>query len=116
MGTFLKLLGIGASALLTVWGMGEEEKQQKKLMGVRRRERREEKGIQMERIGVEKGRLRLQEQTQRFAQREAQRKWKWMEEEQKYQRATDFSNRFMGILDRGDVNKKELVSVWGRGR
>jgi len=116
MGTFLKLLGIGANALLTVWGKNKDVEQQKMMIGIRERERREEAGLEMERIGLSRKGLELQEESQRFTQKETRRKWKWMEEEQKYQRASDFSNKFMGLLDSGDVNKKELVSIWGGRR
>jgi len=60
-----------------------------------------------ERISVERERMGME----RY---EAQRKWKWMEEERGYQRANDFVNRFQGMLDREPVLKNQLLSVWSQ--
>jgi len=43
---------------------------------------------------------------------EADRKWKWMEEDRNYQRGQDFVNRFTSFLDRDPKFKNNLVNIW----
>lgn len=109
MGTFLELLGIGASALLTMWGVSKEEEQQANLMKRHEYEYGEELGLGKERVALER-------RGQRLKEKEFNWKKEMTEEAQTYQRGQDMANRFIGILDRRPAFTNNLVSLWPKMR
>lgn len=112
--SFLNILGLGADVLLNIWGIEEEKSQQQKLLEQRRIELAQEAGFQRQQLGLSARQQKLAEQQAAFGRREARRRWKWMEEERNYGRMQDFTNRFMGMLDRNQPLKNNLVSIWGK--
>lgn len=45
---------------------------------------------------------------------QAQKKWKWMEEDRSYQRGMDAVNRFTSFLDRDVGLKNRFMNIWGK--
>ena len=114
MGTFLTFLGTAATALLGIWGIQEEKEQQEEFMEQHRFEFGKEFGLQERQLGLQQEQVGLSKKAQRHVEREARKKWKWMEEEQKFNRAQGFADRFTQMLGTNRTFKQDLMNVWGK--
>jgi hypothetical protein len=49
-----------------------------------------------------------------YNRRQAERAWKWKEEDRAYQRGQDFVNRFVGMLQQDQGLRNNFMNVWRR--
>lgn len=105
MGSFLTLVGIGASALISIWGMKKSEKQQAGAIELHEREF----GTQLR---FKEEELAMAKRKEAAERKQTKKEWEWMEEGRNYDRAKDTVGRFIGLLDRGPAFTNNLVNLW----
>ena len=111
MGTFFSIIGTLVSAGFQAYGISQQKKAQRAAESREDKMLEEQTGESTRRFDVSAG---MQRRQQRFTEKEAEKKWKWMEEEKNFTRGTQFANRFVGMLSQEPMLRNQLMNVWGK--
>jgi len=106
----LTAIGTIGSLILSGVGLGLDVtagQQASKVAGRRRREDNERNEAWKERE------FDLRKDELDWTKGQADRTWKWKEEDRDYGRSQDFVNRLTGMLDRDVGFKDRLMDIWG---
>ena len=107
LGTITTIAGL----ILQGYGLWKSEQDEQAAIEDTRRREREAKVEQRGMLARTTAEARRQE---RIAQRELRRQWQWKEEDRNYNRARDFTQNFLSLLDREPVYRSNLMKVWQR--
>ena len=107
MGTFLSLLGIAGSLLMTWLGMEKQEEAYGK-------ESAKEEERYKTRLEMTKEDRAISKKELAYQKKERAKEWKWKEEERNYDRGQSLISGFTSLLEKDPASKNNLLNVWGR--
>jgi len=107
------LIGVAVSSIVTWAGIQKQEEQTKSAQDTQSIWKAQDDATQKEQFGAG---LRQRQKEQRFVEKQAEKKWKWDEEQANFGKSQAFANRFTGMLQQEPALKNNLMNVWGKGR
>ena len=109
----LGLIGLAVSSIFTWAGIKKQEEETQRVEDVQKQWRAEDRGTQAYQFGAS---LRQRQKEQKFQEKQAEKKWKWDEEQANFGKSQAFANRFTGMLQQEPALRNNLMNVWGKGR
>lgn len=112
-GGFFKILGTAANLLFQWAGLGAAERQEQRQQDITLARERTAETLGRQQIAqtAKASRERLLHE-----KRQAQKTWRWKEEDRNYGRGQNMVDRFMGLLAADPVAKDRLMMTWNSAR
>ena len=109
----LTLIGTAVSSIFAWAGIKKQEEQTESAQATQSMWKAQDDATQKEQFGAS---LRQRQKEQKFVEKQAEKKWKWDEEQANFGKSQAFANRFTGMLQQEPALRNNLINVWGKGR